>query len=291
MGGGYWDDVGLPGQPRPAPSAIHHGSPAFLEALGVPILAGRAMTLEETRRGAKVAVLSEDLAKALGGGVGVGRWVVVSGKEYEVIGIARQARYSEMERTPTVAYLPFDYQRPAATVVVRTAVSPMAVLPAVRQAVKEVNRDLPMVDVYTMEQQISRTLQRERLFAWLCGAFGVLALVLCAVGLYGLMAHTTARRTAEIGIRMALGASGGNVMAQVLIEGLRLVAVGLLLGTPLALYAVRIASEQKLLPEGPLPVWTVALAVGVLAVSAVAAILGPAVRASSVEPMQALRRG
>ena len=86
--------------------------------------------------------------------------------------------------------------------------------------------NLPLVDVYTMEQQISRTLQRERLFAWLCGSFGVLALVLCVVGLYGLMSHTTARRTPEMGIRIALGASRGDVIAQVLGEGMRLAAAG-----------------------------------------------------------------
>lgn len=96
---------------------------------------------------------------------------------------------------------------------------------------------IPLVDVFTMEQQITRTLQRERMFAWLCGSFGVLALVLCVVGLYGLMSHATARRTPEIGIRMALGASGREVMLQVISEGMRLAAPGMVLGIPLAVYA------------------------------------------------------
>src|SRR5260370_13676248 len=104
-----------------------------------------------------------------------------------------------------------------------------------------------------MEQQISRTLLRERLFGWLCGSFGVLALVLCVVGLYGLMSHTTARRTPEIGIRIALGASRGDVMGQVLWEGMKLAGAGLALGVPLAGYGTRVRQSPKLLPPGPVP--------------------------------------
>jgi ABC-type lipoprotein release transport system permease subunit len=190
-----------------------------------------------------------------------------------------------------VAYLPFDYERQSATVVLRTTVPALAILGAVRNAVREMDPNLPLVDIYTMEQQISRTLQRERLFAWLCGSFGVLALVLCVVGLYGLMSHTTARRTPEMGIRIALGASRGDVIAHVLWEGMRLAAVGLALGVPLAIYGARLAETQRLLPEGPLPYWTLAAAIGVLAFSAAMAVLAPALRASSIEPMQALRQG
>ena len=167
----------------------------------------------------------------------------------------------------------------------------MALLGAVSNVVKDMDPNLPLVDVYTMEQQISRTLQRERLFAWLCGSFGVLALVLCVVGLYGLMSHTTARRTPEMGIRIALGASRGDVIVQVLWEGMRLAAAGLLLGVPLALYGAHLAVSQKILPEGAAPYWTLAGAIGILAFAAAAAVFAPALRASSVEPMRALRQG
>src|SRR5262249_35885384 len=160
---------------------------------------------------------------------------------------------------------------------------PLAVLGAVRNVVKEIDRDIPMVDIFTMEEQISRTLQRERLFAWLCGSFGVLALVLCAVGIYGLMSHTTARRTPEIVIRLALGASRGNVWGQVVREGMMLALAGLAAGVPLALYVADFAQKQRFLPEGELPQWTLAVAIGVLAVSALLAVTGPAVRASSVD--------
>lgn len=282
-GGGYWDDITLPGGKRIG-IAIHHGTPSFLEALGVPLLSGRVARPGETG----VAVIGENLAREAD--LSLGGQMKLDGKDVQVIGIARTAQYSDLRESHRVVYLPFTYDATAATVFVRTSVPPMSALGAVREAVRSIDKNLPMVDVYTLEQQISRTLQRERLFAWLCGSFGVLALVLCAVGLYGLMSHTTARRTGEIGIRMALGASQGRVLSQVLREGLLLAFVGLALGVPLAVYAARLAESQKVLPEGPMPYWTMAAAIGALAVAALFAVLGPAVRASSVEPMQALRQ-
>jgi hypothetical protein len=283
-GGGYWGTVRAAGE-KEVDTAVHHGNPAFLAALGVPLLAGRVARPEEKG----VVILSENLAREVG--VGLGARVKMSEELLEVIGVARTAQYSNLEEAHRVAYVAFGYDQDAATVVVRTAVAPGALLGAVREAMRALDKDLPLVDVYTMEQQISRTLQRERLFAWLCGSFGVLALVLCAVGLYGLMSHTTARRTGEIGIRMALGATQGLVMRQVLREGLVLALAGLLLGLPLAAYVARVAVLQKILPEGPVPYWTLGVALLVLAVSAVLAVLGPALRASSIEPMAALRRG
>jgi len=291
-GGGYWDRLRTPGSPDKVRSAIHHGNASFLESLGVPIAAGRAMTAQEARTGASVAVISENLARELGAASPLGMLVSGHGDaEYEVIGVARQARYSDMTREPPVAYLPFDYGLRSATVVVRTSFPPLAAFGAVSDALRAVDPNLPLVDVYTMEQQISRTLLRERLFAWLCGGFGILALVLCTVGIYGLMSHTTARRTSEMGIRIALGASRRDVMAQVLREAMSLAGIGLALGVPLALYGAYLGEALKLLPEGPAPYGTLVAAIGVLAASALLAVLAPAVRASSVDPMLALRRG
>ncbi|MBL8230831.1 MAG: ABC transporter permease [Bryobacterales bacterium] len=291
LGGGYWDDLQKPGDTRWVSSAVHHGNPEFLTAMGVEVLAGRMLTAQEARSDAKVILLSEDLAKQLDLVNPLGRRVKMSNETYEVIGITKSARYSHMNRQPPIAYAPFAYDRDAVTIVLRTTQSPRVMLSAARQAVRELSPDLPLVDVFTMEQQISRVLQRERLFAWLCGSFGVLALVLCVVGLYGLMSHTTARRTPEIGIRIALGASSRVVLRQVVGEGMKLACAGLLLGVPAALYVSHIAQKQKLLPDGEMPYWTLAAAIAVLTVSALAAVVGPAWRASTVDPMQALRRG
>ncbi len=289
MGGGYWDDVRLPGQTKEISVAVHHMSQRFHQAMNIPLIAGRAITSQEIRSDAKVAVISQDLATQLG--ANVGSRILRDKVPFEVVGIANDALYAQMDRKVPVFYAPFDNKSDSATVIVRTAVPPLQLLGALRAAIKNMDANLPLVDVFTMEQQISRTLQRERMFAWLCGSFGVLALVLCVVGLYGLMSHTTARRTAEIGIRIALGATRGEVLRQVLREGFALAAVGLLAGIPLSIWGVKLAEKQRVLPEGPLPYWTLAAALGVLAVSALAAIFAPAARASSVDPMQALRRG
>jgi len=156
---------------------------------------------------------------------------------------------------------------------------------------KELDRELPLVDVFTMEQQISRILARERLFAWLCGGFGVLALVLCVVGLYGLMSYSTARRTQEFGIRMALGATRRDILDLNLRAGLALALGGLILGVPPAVYAMHLAVRNEMIPEGPFPFHTLAAALGLIALSAILAALLPALRASNIQPAQALRRG
>jgi predicted permease len=289
--GGWFGEICLPGSTRGVEANIHFGSASFLNALGVPIVAGRDFTLEDIQSQRQVAVLSEQLAQRLKLATPLGARVMDSGQQWEVIGVARNARYSRLDRDEPVLYKPLPQDLAAFTVVLRTHTSPMAVLSGVREAVRSLDPNLPLVDIYTMEQQISRTLRRERMFAWLCGSFGVLALVLCVVGLYGLMAHTTARRTPEIGIRMALGASGRQVIRQVLGEGMRLATGGLLLGAPLALYAAHLARQQKLLPEGPIPYWTLAAAAAVLVASAFAAVAGPALRAARIDPIRALRQG
>jgi len=274
-------------------TALHNATAGFLEALGVPVVAGRSLSVEDVLAGRPVVVISQTLAKELGLSSPVGARVMIDGTaEYEVVGIARDAHYARMnEELPALAYLPFNYKRATATVVVRTSVPPLAILGAAREALAALDRDIPMMDIYTMEQQISRTLRTERLFAWLCGCFGVLALILCAVGLYGLMSHTTARRTAEIGIRKAVGASSLDVTWQVLREGMVLAGIGLALGAPLAWAGMRLGESQNLLSEGPIPYGILFVSTGVLAASALLATLAPAVRASSVDPMTALRRG
>jgi predicted permease len=290
-GGGYYAGFRMAGSKKWVQSGVHHGTAGFAAALGVPIIAGRSFTTREVRSGSPVAVISEQLARELNLAAPLGARIVNDNGEWEVVGVTRNASYSQLARAMPVVYVPFDRKTASATVVMRTHVNPLSVVGSAREAIRSLDRNVPLVDVFTMEQQIARTLQRERLFAWLCGSFGVLALVLCVVGLYGLMAHTTARRIPEIGIRMALGAPATRVMGQVVAEGMRLAAAGILLGVPLAVYAAKIAQRQRLLVEGPLPYWTLSAAIGVLFISALAAVFGPARRASSVDPMRALRQG
>ncbi len=228
-----------------------------------------------------------------GTGSAIAAWAIVSSgdRDYEIVGVRKSRPLLADDRFSGCRHLPFDYRRRSATVVLRTSVAPLAVLGAVREAVSVIDADLPLVDVYTMEQQISRTLQRERLFAWLCGSFGVLALVLCVVGLYGLMSHTTARRTSEMGIRRALGATRQNVMLQVFGEAMILAGAGMALGVPLALYGAHLVESLELLPPGEWSYGSLVLALAVVMVSAALAVSAPARRAASIEPMEALRRG
>ncbi|MBM3783076.1 MAG: FtsX-like permease family protein [Acidobacteria bacterium] len=291
-GGGFHDGVSLPGGSKSVNSGFHFATAGFLPALGVQIVAGRALTAEEVRAGRKVVVVSELLVQSLGIRAPLGAKIEDSGKNvWEIAGVARNASYSRLTNPMPVVYRPLPKDIPSVTVVLRTGVPPLSVLPAARHALREIDPGIPLVDVFSMEQQISRTLQRERMFAWLCGSFGVLALVLCAVGLYGLMAHSTARRTPEIGIRIALGAPSRAVLRQIASEGMALACGGIILGAPIAVYAAHIAQKQRMLPEGAIPYWTLFAAIGVLLAAAFAAVAGPAMRAASIDPMRALREG
>jgi predicted permease len=290
-GGGYSDNIESTTAIVKLNSRIHHMSPEFIDALGVPILAGRTITELEWLNAAPVLLVGEDLARALKLDSAIGEQVKTAGRIHTIVGVVKSARYSRLTEMRPVAYLPFDTKVPGATVTIRTTIPPMAVLESARQVVKELDPNLPLVDIYTMEQQISRTLQRERMFAWICGSFGALALVLCAVGIYGLMSHMTARRTGEIGIRMALGATRADVTKRVIGEGMSLAISGIAIGIPIALYAAHIAKQQRWLPEDETAYGVIAAAIGVLAFSALAAVAGPAIRAASVDPMKALRRG
>jgi predicted lysophospholipase L1 biosynthesis ABC-type transport system permease subunit len=238
-----------------------------------------------------VAIVSERVVQDLKLANPLGSRLKTGDTDYEIVGVARNALYSRLTQPTAVTYLPMLKGTRTATVLLRTTIKPAAMTGAAREAVRSVDAGVPLVDVFTMEQQISRTLQRERMFAWLCGSFGVLALVLCVVGLYGLMSHATARRTPEIGIRMALGASSRQVMRQVVSEGMSLAVAGLIAGIPLAVYAAKFAQKLRMLPAGPIPYWTLAAALAVLLLSTFVAVLGPALRASAVEPMRALRQG
>ena len=294
MSGGGWSDLARLPSGKKLETSVHHVTPRFLDAMRIPITAGRMLTRHEVESGARVAVVSQEFASEFHIPSPLGaRFIMGFGEDvhYEIVGVARNARYEDMKQTPLVIYVPFDYEVPTVTAVLRTAVPPLGIMPAIGDAVKQINREMPLVDIYTMEQQISRTLQRERLFAWLCGSFGVLALVLCMVGLYGLMSHTTARRTQEIGIRMAMGATRGGIIRLCLRSGLGLALGGLILGVPPAVYAMRLAEQQGMIPEGPFPYSQLAAAIGLIALSALIAVFIPALRAANTQPAQALRRG
>jgi ABC-type antimicrobial peptide transport system permease subunit len=175
-----------------------------------------------------------------------------------------------------------------ATIHVRTSVEPASVTPIVRQVIGEVDPKLPVFDVGTLTDQMKDKLLQDRLVTQLVSFFGVLALLLACVGLYGVMAHAVSRRTNEIGIRMALGARGKNIIWMVLREVLTLVGAGLLLGIPVALVAARFVSSQLFGLKPGDPTTLIAAAVTLTVVALIAGFV-PARRAARVNPLVALR--
>ncbi|HEU4835422.1 MAG TPA: ABC transporter permease [Pyrinomonadaceae bacterium] len=269
--------------------------PDFFAAMGIPLVQGRGFGPQDTINSQKVAVVSESMARQFfPSGSPVGKRFGIDGPDsteaLEVIGVVKDAKYGELtEDVSPIAYYPHS-QLPdvLGNLVVRFSGPASAVVPQVRQTIKQIDRNLPIDDVVSLEDHVGRSLVQQKLVARLASFFGLLALLLACVGLYGVMSYGVARRTNEIGIRMALGAQGRSVLWLVLREALLLVVIGLVVGVLASLALTKTAASllYELKPNDPL---TIALATLVL--SAVALIAGylPARRAARVDPMVALR--
>jgi predicted permease len=242
-----------------------------------------------------VAVISESMAQRFfPNSHPLGQRFGIDGPEstdkIEVIGVVKDAKYGGLtEEFRPMAFYPHSQQPDAlGNLVVRISGSPGAVVPQIRQTLKQINRNLPVDDVVSLSDHIGRSLVQQKLVARLASFFGLLALLLACVGLYGVMSYGVARRTNEIGIRMALGARNRGVLWLVLREALTLVVIGLVIGVLTSLVVTKTAASllYELKPNDPL---TIALATLLLA--AVAALAGyvPARRAARVDPMVALR--
>jgi putative ABC transport system permease protein len=278
--------------------SINFVAPHYFETYGTPLLAGREFAPND-ESGPLVAIINEAMARDLyGKNSPIGSYVTLDhvtlrGDDqptYEIVGVVADAKYNELQQlAPRTIYLhAFQEERVVSQLSLRTAIDPEAVASAVRERVASVLKTVPIVRVTTMTDQIDASIVPERLTATLSSCFAGLGALLAAVGLYGLLAYTVSRRTNEIGVRMALGATASNVMRMVLAEALVMVGAGLLIGTPLALWAKQIATRltSDLTANGP--VWIVVGALTMLAVSVLAAFL-PARRASRVDPIIALR--
>ena len=274
----------------------------FFTAMGNQIMRGRAFTPEDAANPIKVMVVNKALAKLIfPGGEAVGqlykpapevarRWRLAA--EYQVIGVAQDLRgiyepaaptaYTDgdQDRTPP----PFDYR----TYYLRTAGDPAPYVAMLRQILRGLDRNMPVSGLKTLAQEKADSLAEERLLATLSGFFGVLALLLAAIGIYGIVAYGVARRTHEIGIRMSLGASRTAVVWMVVRGSLAMVACGIAIGLPLCFWMSKLAASLLfgVRPNDPA---TIAATIGVLAAVAVLAAWLPARRASRVNPVIALR--
>jgi predicted permease len=266
----------------------------FLNAMEIPILRGRCLDSGDRQNSPKVAVINEALARRFFPAVDpIGKHFVFPlqrNQEIEIVGIARDAKLHDVraEAPPTV-YLPYlQNEITPMAFEVRTATDPSAVMPLVREAVRQVDEHLPMIGLNTQSEQINARLFGERLFAHFTGVFGLIALLLACIGLYGLMLYNVTRRTNEIGIRMALGAQRTNVLQLVMRESLLLVLIGAAIGVLGALAVTRVLANMLygLAPHDPT---TILIAVAMLILFATLAAYIPARRASKVDPIIALR--
>jgi predicted permease len=277
--------------------------PNYFATLGIPIVAGRDFNGADLAENSPlVAVVNETFARRVFPGENVvGKHYVTRGRRgdsltCEIIGVVKDSRYANLRgETPPVIYQPFlqtNTGRGQMVLHARVSGNPGGLLPRIREEVQRVDKDLPMFEVNTLAAEMDAALVRERLIATLSSFFGVLALLLAGVGLYGLLAFGVVQRTGEMGVRMALGAQRWDVLWMVLREALSLVLIGVGLGLPATLAAARVAENQisgllfGLTTGDPV---TIAAATGLLAAVAGVAAYLPARRASRVDPMVALR--
>jgi macrolide transport system ATP-binding/permease protein len=295
-GGGNLSSVKVPGYvPKPGEETsfvLDAVGPNYLHTLGIALAAGRDIA-ERDRQGAPgVVIVNETFARRFfPGGAALGRRLVVSGVDREVVGVMRDYKYRSLADDPSPQLLvPFfqDY-RSEMTLVVRTVGEPFALLPAVTRAEAALDPGLASFQTMTCEQRIGRSLFAQRLAAQLLGALGLVAAVLSAVGLFGVMSYFVGQRPREIGIRMALGARRAQVLRMVLGQGLRLALGGITLGLAAGAALTRFL-ESLLYGVSPMdPAVFAAVAAGLAGVALLATWL-PARRAARMEPFAALRQ-
>ncbi|MBZ5590627.1 MAG: ABC transporter permease [Acidobacteriia bacterium] len=293
--------LGVSGAPPNDANRILTVGPAFFTTMQIPILAGRDIEERDRPGSPAVAVINEVFAKAnFGDRNPLGQHLTLReagegariARDMEIVGVSRNACYGGLtQKIPPVAYIPFNqgYPRPDQVVyALRTAGDPLRYVNSVREIVRQADARVPVSEVRTQVADINQTINQEITFAELCSGFAILALVIACVGLYGTVSYNVARRTGEIGIRMALGAQRGRVVRMVLREVMVLAAVGLAIGLAMALVASKFVASflYGMKPNDPL---ALATAVATLLGAAIFASYAPARRASRIDPMAALR--
>jgi predicted permease len=293
----------IPGRTLPSDQmgvAVMPAGPRFFATMKIPLLRGRDFNEHDTERAPKVAVVNQAFVKRYFSdrdpmGQHIGFESDPANQDMEIVGIVRDAKYGSLrDEAPATVYRPFaqESEIPYLFFELRSAGDPLSLVPAVRAAVASVDRNVPLFGVETETQQIDDALLQERLFAKLAGFFGLTALLLASAGLYGILSYAVARRTSEIGIRMALGAQRANVLRMILRETLLLVLAGVVIGIPASFAATQFASSvisNLLFGIKATDISTIVLATMLLIVVAVFAGVLPARRAMRVDPMVALR--
>jgi putative ABC transport system permease protein len=284
----------LPADPMSMESDVSTVSRGYFAAMGIPVLHGRPFGRQDRLEGPRVALVNESFVRKYSpdedpiGRIILGDWA--NPKLTEIIGVVGDIRHNGLTAEPCPTVFLAQSQVPGyyTYIVIRTAVEPKQMAAAVRGAVREIDPRQPVTTVQPMEQYVSSALAKPRWYAVLLGAFASLALLLAAIGLYGLLAYLVSRRTHEIGVRMALGAEPRDVLRATFREGARLTGAGLALGLVCAMILSRLAANLYYgVTAVDLP--TYAGVVALLGCVAAIATYIPARRAAHVDPMVALR--
>jgi len=291
--------INLPGQPADPATRFLSVGPRFFATMQIPILAGRDLGDTDRSASPSVAVINEVFAKAnFGNRNPLGQHLLMTagdnqlGRDMEIVGVSKDARYGGLtDNIPPVVYFPYDqgFPRPNEMVyALRTSGDPLGYVNAAREAVRRANPRVPLSNIRTQDADIDRTINQEITFAQLCSGFAIVATLIACVGLYGAVSYSVVRRTAEIGIRVALGAQRGRVVRMVLREVFVLVASGLAIGLAAAVATSRFVGSflYGMRPNDPLT-----LTLGALILLSAALLAGylPARHASRIDPMVALR--
>ncbi|HTV54394.1 MAG TPA: FtsX-like permease family protein, partial [Terriglobia bacterium] len=288
------------GEKEPSAWAYDVG-PDFFRATGIKLLLGRAIGPEDTQSSPNVAVVDQALVQQVFGKTNpLGRRSSFgkpksTADEFTIVGVAQNAKYEELRNpAPPTVYVPYlqrlaDIESYYLYFEVRTAGDPQVMISTLRRTVRSVDDRVPLFDVRTETEKIDQALMQEHLFARLSSFFGFLALLLASVGLYGVTSYAVARRTGEIGIRMALGAQPGSILRMVMRDVAAILAVGV--ATGLCVSAAAVGVLQKMLfglsARDPL---TMILSAGVLSAAVLVAGYLPTRRAARVDPMLTLRQ-
>jgi predicted permease len=283
--------VEFAGKP-PVSTHINTVGHRFFETMGIPIVAGRTFDSRDHKASPKVAIVNREFVRQFSPDVHpVGRSFESNGATYEIVGICGDVHFTRTRIPAPPTWYPLIAQAEEVgtmTFEARSAMSLSALTPLIREAVRIVDKDLPIFDIRTQTQQIDSTMTNERLFVMLTMAFGVLALILSSVGIYGIMAQNVSRRTGEFGVRLALGAARTDVLLMVLREASLLAVIGIVLGTAAALGLSRYI-ESMLFGLTQYDPVAIGGAIATMLIVAVLAGWAPARRACRLDPMVALR--
>lgn len=270
--------------------------PGYFRTMGIPLMSGREFTRADVFGAPKVGIVNQSFAKKFNlGDNPIGKRFGLGGPnakpDIEIVGLVQDAKYSDVKReTPPQYFLPYKQQERLGFgyFYARTSTPPEQMLSTIPAVMRKLDSSLPLGDIKTMDQQIRENVSQDRIISTLSLAFALLATVLAAIGLYGVLAYTVAQRTREFGLRMALGADGGTVRGMVMKQVAKMAVIGGVIGMIAAVAVGRLAQSILFEMQGHDPT-VLTLSTIALGVVALAAGFIPAVRASKIDPMNALR--